>query len=144
MKGLDLEHWCLYRERSVYETLEYLKRKGWILKEAQKEVNRLKNNGFINEERFAKAFVSGKHKINKWGKHKILAGLQKHNLSQDIQKIALSTLDEEIYQSSLIHLIRNQKNRRSKNQLIKWLMGRGFEYQIIVTLLSNEKFDESD
>ena len=46
----------------------------------------LKDDDFLNEERFARTFCSGKFKINKWGKQKIAFELSKLQVSKNTYK----------------------------------------------------------
>lgn len=136
MKLDSISHWCLYRERSVFETRNYLKAKGCLKPQIEALLSTLSKENLINDCRFAQAYVSGKIRINKWGKQKIRAGLYKHQISEECITLALNQCDENTYVNMLKAHINMRKNRLSEEQLIRWLLGKGFEYQLIVSLIS--------
>jgi len=70
------EHYCAYQERSQQEVRDKLYE--WELKPAEVEdiISRLIENNYLNEERFAKAYVQGKFNQKGWGRIKIKQGLK--------------------------------------------------------------------
>ena len=71
-----IQRYCAFQERCQSEVEERLRSMG-VLPEAQAElVADLMANGFLNEERFARAFARGKFRIKGWGPRKIAQGLQ--------------------------------------------------------------------
>ena len=61
-----LEFYCAYQERSHKEVVTKLKDMRMIPDAIDVIVVHLIQNNFLNEERFAKAFVRGKFRIKKW------------------------------------------------------------------------------
>jgi regulatory protein len=65
-----LRHYCAYQERcheEVRTKLLSLKIYGSDLEEI---INKLIEDDFLNEERFAKAYAGGKFRIKKWGRER--------------------------------------------------------------------------
>ncbi len=99
---------------------------------------------FLNDERFAAAFANGKVNIKRWGKIKISNELKARRISDYSISKALESIDEEKYILNLQHLIQ-QKNQLivAKNsyerrlKLLKYLMGRGYESNLINEELDN-------
>jgi regulatory protein len=98
---------------------------------------------FINEERFAQAFVSDKFKYNKWGKVKIAAHLRIKNIAPDIIRTALDTIDNEIYIKTLRDLLSaHRRFIKAKNQydlkakLLRYGSSKGFESNLLYDLLN--------
>ena len=96
------------------------------------------SEGFINEERYAKTFARGKFKIKHWGRNKIIAELKKKRISTPCIQTAIKEIDEEQYHSVLQELIiKKCKEVKAKNaiekkqKIIRYLLGRGYEYDII-------------
>jgi regulatory protein len=91
--------------------------------------------GFLNEERYAKAYVRGKYRMNKWGRVKILQGLKQKQISSYCIKKGMKEIDEVEYNANLIRLIekkipqikaKNTYEKRSK--LSSYLLQKGYHY----------------
>ena len=75
------------------------------------------SDNFINEPRYATAFVRDKFKYNKWGKVKISAHLRGKKVPQDIIRSALDSIDNDLYIKLLRELIEaHRKSVKAKNQ----------------------------
>ena len=93
---------------------------------------------FLNEERFAKAFVSGKVNIKRWGRYKIIHELRSRNIPEAIINTAIKEIDEEKYLENLNHIM-NQKSQliiarsdfEKRMKLTKYLISRGYETTLI-------------
>lgn len=138
MKLDFISQWCLYRERSLFETRNFLLTKGVSKTDMEHILKHLTNENLINDCRFARAYVSGKIRINKWGKQKVLAGLYKHHISAKCIDVALNQVEENEYLRILNTHIASRIHQVSREQLIRWLIGKGFEYQLIVSLISKQ------
>src|SRR5438445_10764263 len=68
--------YCAYQERSHREVKAKLFDYGLRSGEVDEIVSRLITEGFLNEERFARAFAGGKFRMMKWGKLKIQRELE--------------------------------------------------------------------
>ena len=66
-----LKHYCGYQERSHLEVKQKLYSLGLMKKEVEELISRLIEEGYLNEERFAIHFASGKLRIKGWGRQKI-------------------------------------------------------------------------
>lgn len=79
---LKLEHYCAYQERCHREVSGKLFELGATRDEADEIIVHLINQNFLNEERFAKAFARGKHRIKSWGNNRIVSELKSRSISQ--------------------------------------------------------------
>ena len=73
------------------------KMRRWGLDEAaqDKVVERLTKERYIDEERYARAFVKDKIRYNKWGRRKVEQALWMKHISDDIQQQVLDEIDEK-------------------------------------------------
>ena len=114
-----------------------------VLPDAQKMLlQHLMKEGFLDEERYATAYVRGKFKINQWGKHKIKAGLIQKGVPADLIRMALNTLDPSEYTALAQSLAEKQlpkikaKNDYERQQKLRfYLSQKGFESEIIINVL---------
>ncbi len=135
-------NWCAYQERSQQEVRDKLYE--WQMKpfEVEEIISSLISENFLNEERFAFAYVSGKFKIKKWGKIKIKQGLKSKRVPELIIKKALNSIDGDEYFETLQQLLeKKQQTEKEKNtikrqfKLLNYLHSKGYEKDLIFTLL---------
>jgi regulatory protein len=111
--------------------------------DADKIIETLIRENFINEPRFAAAFVRDKFKYNKWGKVKIAAHLRHKKIPSDILASALDSIDNEQYKKLLRELIESHsKSVKAKNQyelkakLLRYGLSKGFESSLLYDMLN--------
>ena len=81
-----LKHYCGYHERSHSEVRQKLYSLGLHKKEVEELIARLIEEEYLNEERFARLFASGKSRIKGWGKQKIRHELRLKGVSAILHK----------------------------------------------------------
>lgn len=119
-----ISRYCAYQERSSGEVRQKLRLLGADSQTSQKLLQRLADDNFINEERFARAYVRGKFRINGWGRLKIKNGLRAKGVDENLIRTALS---EEINPNEYNNLL--QKIVSEKGE--KTALSRGFEISLI-------------
>ena len=119
-----IQRYCAFQERCQSEVEERLRSMG-VLPEAQAElVADLMANGFLNEERFARAFARGKFRIKGWGPRKIAQGLQAKRVSSACINLGLSELDEGEVRG---YLLRQREKYPDDQEFLAWAYRRGFD-----------------
>lgn len=119
-----IQRYCAFQERCQSEVEERLRSMG-VLPEAQAElVADLMANGFLNEERFARAFARGKFRIKGWGPRKIAQGLQAKRVSSACINLGLSELDESEVRG---YLLRQREKYPDDQEFLAWAYRRGFD-----------------
>jgi regulatory protein len=127
-----IQRYCAFQERCQSEVEERLRSMG-VLPEAQAElVADLMANGFLNEERFARAFARGKFRIKGWGPRKIAQGLQAKRVSSACINLGLSELDEGEVRG---YLLRQREKYPDDQEFLAWAYRRGFDRSIAVQAL---------
>jgi regulatory protein len=134
--------YCAYQERSHQEVKKKLFDFGLYSDEVDEIVSRLITEGFINEERFAKAFAGGKFRTKKWGRIKIEKELNAHGLSTRCISSGMKEIVDEDYRKTLQTLLEKKSNLLSepnpfirKDKLAKFAIGRGFEPDLVWKLI---------
>lgn len=138
------ESYCAYQERAQQEVRDKLYDWGLHHDEVEEVISELITNNFLNEERFAMAYVSGKFNIKKWGKIKIKQGLKLKKVPEKMILKALNTIDYDDYLKTILAtaekksavLIEKDAYKR-KYKLITYLMGKGFENNLISEVLKD-------
>lgn len=108
---------------------------------------------YIDDRRYAEAFVRDKYRFNKWGRIKISQGLRMKGIDSETISTAMEAIDETEYLNILRDLIKTKrKSTHGKNdyeisgKLVRFATGRGFEYSAIRQCMgtSADDFDEWD
>jgi len=110
---------------------------------AEKIIDVLIRENFINESRYATAFVKDKFKHNKWGKIKISSHLKMKKIPSGIIRAALDSIDYDAYEKSLIDIISvHRRMVKAKNQyelkakLLRYGLSKGFESSLLYDILN--------
>jgi len=148
---LQLASLCANAEHCQYEMLEKMKR--WELSdEAQARVMaRLIEERYVDDRRYARAFVKDKIRYNKWGRRKVQHGLWMKRIDKDIQDEVLDEIDEKEYLNVLKPLLKQKRKSIKANsdyelsqKLVRFAYGRGFTFDIIRQCLDVSDIDEDD
>ena len=93
---------------------------------------------FLNEERYARSFARGKFRIKKWGKLKIRMALKKRDVNFKCIDFAMLEIDDKTYLITLKELLQKKNDilketnsYKRKMKLIRYLVNRGYEYDLI-------------
>ena len=145
---LQLAALCAQAEHCQQEMRDKLKR--WDLDESAQEriIQRLVSERYIDDERYARAFVKDKIRYNKWGRRKVQQGLWLKHINPEIQQQVLDEIDDNEYLNMLRPLLR-QKRKTIKAQndyelnqkLVRFAIGRGFTFDIIRHCLDVDEDD---
>lgn len=135
---LKAASYCAYQERTQQQVRDKLYSYGLWEDAVEEILTALILDNFINEERFAKSFVSGKFRIKKWGRRKILMRLKQFNLSPYCVKKGMEEIDPEEYQQTLEGLIVKKVAVMTETDVFKrngkiarYLVGKGYEDGLI-------------
>lgn len=132
-------NYCVYQDRSHFEVEQKMK-EYLLIPEAKEEILLfLIKENFLNEERFAKSYARGKFYIKKWGKNKIRMSLLQKGISERLIKKSFEEIDDEDYKRTISDLInktmltyKGLQEYQKKQKLIKFLISRGFEYEVVL------------
>ncbi len=130
-----------YRERAVKEMRERLLRAGYDRVLVDEVIDELINEGAVDDEKFARDFVSDYTNIKPRGNRFIIQELRKKGVKEDIITRVLKKRDE----ISLIENFIKQKlsrfdihNPPERKRVIQRLLNRGFELKKIYEALNKE------
>lgn len=136
------EYFCAYQERSQQEIRNKLYEWGLKTSDVEEIITELIINNFLNEERFAMAYVSGKFNIKKWGKLKIKQGLKFKQIPDKLIQKALNSIDANDYFKTLEDLAIKKNNTILDNDSFKrsfklknYLLSKGYENNLILEVL---------
>ena len=137
-----LVNYCVYQDRCHQE----VEQKMWdylLIPEAKEEILLyLMKENYLNEERFTRSYIRGKFYMKSWGRNKIKNHLKFKGVPEKLINSCFDEIDDDDYQKTLAKLFHNyyekikglqvyQKNAKT----IKYLLGRGFEYEEITEVI---------
>ena len=145
-----LRKYCVYQDRCHSEVRTRLIKLKIYGDDLEDIIVDLINDDYLNEERFAKAYVRGKYRMKSWGRHKIKMHLIQKKVSEYCIKQGMKGILEEEYQEILERVLRKRADIRPganarilSMELGKYAQSRGFyyeEYKDIVSDLVIEKY----
>ncbi|MBN1822130.1 MAG: RecX family transcriptional regulator [Prolixibacteraceae bacterium] len=129
---------CSKSEKSSPEMKKKLMEWGLDKYDAEAVVEELKQEKFIDDDRYVKAYVRDKFKIGKWGRIKIRYYCRQKGLPGDLIETGLKEIEEESYVKLLLQTMSQKaKSINSKNRfdrmarIIRFTQNRGFEPEYI-------------
>ncbi|MFP4844751.1 regulatory protein RecX [Winogradskyella sp. PE311] len=133
-----LESYCAYQERCHKEVILKLRGMRMIPEAIDKIVVHLIQNNYLNEERFAQAYVRGKFRIKKWGKNRLIRELKFRNISKYSIDSALKEIDYDEYHKTLEELVikridqvKEKNLYKKKKKVADYLLYRGWESHLV-------------
>jgi regulatory protein len=136
---LKIANFCAYQDRTSIEV--YKKMKLWEFPDELHDqfIELLKEESYLNEERYAKSYSRGKANLKKWGKNKIKLHLQHKGIDPETISDSLQEIDPETYQKNAIKLISKKmdgiKDKSNpievKQKIYRFLLSKGFELEAI-------------
>ncbi|WP_295940189.1 regulatory protein RecX [uncultured Alistipes sp.] len=130
---------CARAEKSEGDALRLMR--GWGVPEAAraKVLERLIRDRFIDDARYAGAFVREKLNLSGWGEYKIRAALQRKGVTKEVIDQALAQADR----SGMGDRLRQQLERKArtvkhatqyelKTKLIRYGLSLGYEYEVVL------------
>ena len=129
---------CSRGETCTFDIHEKLKK--WELSEEDSKgvINQLTKEKYLDDERFARAYVKDKFRFYHWGRTKISYMLHAKKISKDIQEAAFEEIEENSYSDQLVKLLADKERTikakdqyDKRNKLMRFAMGRGFESNVI-------------
>lgn len=135
----NIRRWCSLQERSSFEVTQKLL--SWNINKnlIHQIIVDLRNENFLNDERFAEDYARGKFRMKHWGKNKIRLFLLQKKISENIIDEALQKIDLEEYNDCILSLTVKKNESfnaelsafERKAKLYQFLLSKGFENHLV-------------
>ncbi|MBR5808365.1 MAG: RecX family transcriptional regulator [Alistipes sp.] len=140
----SLMRMCARSERSSGDALRLMKRWGVADDEARKVLSRLQAERFIDDARYAEAFVRDKLNLSGWGAYKIKMSLRAKGVSRDIIEEVVAPMLEATDMTERLEEMMQRKLRtlkysspyEAKTKLIRFAASRGYDMEQAVECAS--------
>lgn len=133
-----LESLCARAEHCSFELLAKLRNWGIKPDDADRIINHLIDNKFVDDLRFTQAFVRDRYRFSAFGRRKIILALRAKRIPSDTIDTALQEIDPDIYFDNLLLLVRRKAANLDlttfddRNKLYRYALSRGYESDIAV------------
>ncbi len=133
-----IQRYCAYQERSHKEVRNKLFEYGLFASQVDELLSRLITDGFLNEERFAKAFAGGKFRMKKWGRLKIKNELEFMGLTKNCIQRGLNEIEQADYKTTLKTLLKKKSEAvqetnlfKKRDKIARYAIGKGYEPELV-------------
>ena len=133
-----IRHYCAIMDRCQYQVITKLKSYGLSDVLADEILIELIQNKYLDEERFARSFCSGKFKIKRWGRNKIAFELSKLKVPKSCISQAMLEIDDVDYNDVIKHLVNKKmallKHKNTyvrKKKVVDYLLRKGYESELV-------------
>jgi regulatory protein len=134
---------CCQSEHCVADITEKLLRWGVSREDSDRIIDRLIDEKYIDESRYALAYVRDKVRFSHWGRVKIKSMLRMLRVSEQDIRNAFDSFDEDEYLGVLENVIESKRRTlpeaesyASRVKLIRFALQRGFEMHEITKFIS--------
>lgn len=141
---LRLMKLCSRSEKSFYEIKKKLKLWG-LEAHTQEIIDQLQKDNFLNDSRYAKAFVHDKILLNKWGRVKIRYQLTAMGIPDSLVEEELASFDPSKYEQMVFEelarkksLLKNLPAMQLRIKLYAFGNQRGYETEIIRRFIDDQ------
>ncbi|MGM9804557.1 MAG: regulatory protein RecX [Muribaculaceae bacterium] len=129
---------CARSEQAPAACLKKLSAWGVAAPQAEQVMQKLVEQDFVNEQRYARAYTNDRMRFSSWGRLKIAQGLRLGGISHQAIDDALSEIDEQLYGQILQKLIAGKAPQHAgkpyinaKASLMRFGMSHGFEAHLV-------------
>ncbi len=133
-----LEYYCVYQDRCHQEVKQKLYELGVKANDMDRIVVHLIQHDFLNEERFARSFARGKHRIKFWGLKRIKNELTARNISSANIKLGLTEISNEEYHATFEMIsertwnsILERNTLKKRKKFCDYLLRKGWESEMV-------------
>lgn len=136
-----MANYCVYQDR-CHEEVEQKMREFVLIPEAKEEILLyLIQENFLNEERFVRSYIRGKFYMKGWGRVKIKLNLLQKKINEKLISKCWNEIDDADYENEMekqyqtyYSKLSGLKEYQKKMKTIKYLLSRGFEYELLMNL----------
>ena len=137
--------------RSKKEIKDYLMKKEVEEKLISNAINKLEEQGYVNDLLYARAFISDKINLSNDGPYKIKEQLIKLGINEEVVLNELSVFDKGLEKSRIEHLMDKQvKTNHNKSEYIlrkktiDYLVNLGYTKELVISLINRVEVDDED
>lgn len=135
---IKLARLCSRSEECSPDIRKKIREMGGDSEVEERIIQRLRDEKYLDDERFVRAYVRDKFRLNQWGRIKMRYYLKMKGLNEKIIGTGFEEIDEEQYVKLLKKTMKDKAKTIKKKekyekmaQVIRFAQGRGFEPELI-------------
>ena len=133
-----IARYCAYRERAIKEVVNKLESLNIDQHHIDLLIEELIEEGYLDNNRFAKIYAGSKFRLKKWGKLKIKRELRLKEINEEDIQSGLSEIEGQNYLETLQNLAEQKFNSLKKydlfirkNKVASYLVSKGYESDLV-------------
>ena len=133
-----IRFYCAKEDRCQQQVMDKLLDYGLCMGVSEEILLELIQEKYVDEERYARSFCSGKFKVKNWGRRKIIFELKKKRVSEVCIQKGLEEIDEAAYLHTLQQLLEKKKNLTKdtnqfvrKKKMVDYVVRKGYESDLV-------------
>ena len=133
-----IRFYCSKEDRCHQQVMDKLLDYGISIGVSEEILLELVQEKYVDEERYARSFCSGKFKIKKWGRRKIIFELKKKRVSEVCIQKGMEEIDEAVYLYTLQQLLEKKNDLMKetnqfirKKKMVDYLVRKGYETDLV-------------
>lgn len=142
-----LESLCARSEHCTFELQTKLRNWDVPSDAAERILASLRDARYLDDERFARAYVREKYLFQRWGRNKIISGLYAKRLPRPTIDSSLDEIETRRYAANAFHLVaaklrnlpEDMPDGEKRARLIRFATGRGYEMSLIIKILNSRR-----
>lgn len=142
-----LEILCARSEQCISDLRRKLYKWGIMNGASDKIIEQLELDRYVDDTRFAKAYVRDKYLFAGWGRRKITAGLMAKRIPRHTIDEALDEIDNRTYAMNAFKSVRSKlrtfpgdmPRHDARTRLMRFAISRGYETSLIIRILDSER-----
>ena len=134
---------CARAEKSQEDARRLMRGWGVAEKDAEQVLGRLVRDRFIDDSRYAEAFVREKLRLSGWGEYKIRTALQRKRIDRALIDAALAEADRPAMGERLCRQLERKARTAKystqyelKTKLIRYGLSLGYDYEAVMDAAS--------
>lgn len=138
---------CAASEQCEKEILTKLNRWGVAPADISAILRRLKDGGYVDNARYARAFVHDKVNYAHWGRYKVQMALRQRGIAREDIEVAFENVDYRQYAKIALMVMRNKLRQlpddlpkpQKRDKLIRFGATRGFEMSLLIKIVESDR-----
>lgn len=132
---------CAGAEQCASDISSKILKQGFSAEEAEQMIAYLRQNRYLDDDRYARAYAVDKVRFSGWGRMKVRMGLRAKGMDDSVISNALNYIPEADYGEALRKVMAAKARTldlsdvRDRQKLYRHMASRGFESQLIITLM---------
>lgn len=132
---------CAGAEQCAVDIRSKILKQGFPAEEAERMITYLRQNRYLDDNRYARAFAVDKVRFSGWGRMKVRMGLRSKGIGETVISQALDYISDSDYEEAIDKVMAAKARSldlsdvKDRQRLYRHMASHGFEPQLIITAM---------